>query len=76
MRHVPWFTLAVSIVFFMTPLGQSIVQSVFYSGEALSNSIGQFLLLVVAGIVIALALLECGIKYFVRRRRAPDVARG
>ena len=76
MRHIPWFTLAASIVFFMTPLGQSIVQSVFYSGEALANSIGQFMLLVVAGVVLALALLECGIKYYIRQRRARCAARG
>ncbi len=68
MRHVPWFTLAATIVFFITPLGQSILQSAFYSGEVLSNSIGQFMLMAVAGIVVAVAALECGIKYYMRRR--------
>jgi hypothetical protein len=76
MRHVPWFTLAATAVFFITPLGQSILQSAFYSGEQLANSIAQFMLMVVAGIVVALALLEWGIKYYIRRRRARMVARG
>jgi hypothetical protein len=68
MRHVPWFTLVATAVFFITPLGQSILQSSFYSGEGLANSIGQFMLMVVAGIVAALALLEWAIKYYLRRR--------
>jgi len=70
MRHVPWFTLAATAVFFMTPLGQSILQSAFYSGEGLANSLGQFLLLCVLGIVAALALLEWTFKFVLRRRRA------
>lgn len=76
MRHVPWFTLAATAIFFMTPLGQSLLQSAFYSGEQLANSIAQFMLMVVAGIVVALAALEWGIKYYIRRRRARTVARG
>ena len=75
MRHVPWFTLAAAILFFLSPLGQSILQSAFYSGERLSNSIAQFMLMVVAGIAVALALLEWGIKYSIRRR-ARSAARG
>lgn len=75
MRHVPWFTLAAAAIFFLTPLGQSMLQSAFYSGEQLANSIAQFMLMIVAGIVVALAALEWGIKYYIRRR-ARTVARG
>lgn len=76
MRHVPWFALAATAIFFMTPLGQSLLQSAFYSGEQLANSIAQFMLMVVAGIVVGLALLEWGIKYYIRRRRARLLAGG
>jgi hypothetical protein len=68
MRHVPWFTLAATAVFFITPLGQSMLQSAFTSGEQLANSIAQFMLMVVAGIAVAFALMEWGIKYYMRRR--------
>jgi hypothetical protein len=76
MRHVPWFTLVAVAGFIISPLGQSMLDSAFYSGERLANNIAQFMLMVVAGIAGALALLECGIKYYIRRRRARFVARG
>jgi ammonia channel protein AmtB len=76
MRHVPWFTLAAIVVFFITPLGQSMLESAFYSGERLANNIAQFMLMVVAGIVVALAALEWAIKYYIRRRRARMLVRG
>jgi hypothetical protein len=76
LRHVPWLTSAATAVFFLTPLGQSILDSAFYSGERLSNSIAQFMLIVVVGVAIALAALECGIKYYTHRRRARFVTRG
>lgn len=75
MRHVPWFTLAATAIFFMTPLGQSLLQSAFYSGEQLANSIAQFMLMIVAGIVVALAALEWTVKTYIRRRTR-TVARG
>ena len=70
MRHVPWITLAVIIVFFLIPFGRDLLYLAFVSGEQLSNSIAQFMLMVVAGIALALALLEWGVKFLLRRRRA------
>ena len=70
MRHVPWITLAATIVFFLLPFGRDLLYLVFVSGEQLSNSLAQFMLMVVAGIVLALALLEWGVKLLLRRRRA------
>jgi hypothetical protein len=70
MRHVPWITLAATVVLFVLPFGRDLLYLAFGSGEQLSNNIAQFMLLVVAGIVLALALLEWGIKYLLRRHRA------
>ena len=70
MRHVPWITLAATVVFFLIPFGRDLLYLAFVSGEQLSNSIAQFMLLVILGIVIALALLEWGVKFLLRRRRA------
>ncbi len=69
MRHIPWITLAVAIVFFVSPPGASLIQQAFLSGEQLSNNIGQFVFLIVLGIVIALAALEWFIKYYLRRAK-------
>jgi len=69
MRHVPWITLVATILFFASWFGQDLLRQAFVSGEALANSIAQFMLLVILGIVIALALLEWGIKFLLRRHR-------
>lgn len=52
MRHVPWITLTVTVVFFLSPHGQDLLRRAFVSGEQLANSIAQFMLLVILGIVI------------------------
>jgi hypothetical protein len=70
MRHVPWITLVATALFFVIWFGQDLLRQAFLSGEQLANSIAQFMLLVVAGIVLALALLEWGVKFLLRRRRA------
>ena len=69
MRHVPWITLAATVVFFLIPFGRDLLYLAYVSGEQLSNSIAQFMLLVVLGIIVALALLEWVIKVLIRRRR-------
>ncbi len=74
MRHIPWMTLVMGAVFFVTPLGQSIIQGAFFSGERLSNSISQFILLCVTGIIVAAAAVEWGIKAYLRRRRSRPAA--
>lgn len=70
MRHVPWLTLIATVVFFVLLFGRDLLYLAFVSGEQLSNHLAQFMLLVVAGIVLALALLEWGVKVLLRRRRA------
>ena len=76
MRHVPWITIVITAVLFVSWYGQSLLHQAFVSGEGLANSLAQFMLLCAQGIVAALALLEWGIKYYIRRRRArtaPDL---
>ncbi len=68
MRHVPWVTLILAVIFCVTPPAQSIIHSAFFSGEQLANSISQFILLCCIGIVCAAAAIEWGLKAYLRRR--------
>ena len=70
MRHVPWFTLAALAAVAISPLGQSVIHSAFFSGEQLSRTLGQFLLEVILAIAAGVALLEWTIRYFLRKRRS------
>jgi hypothetical protein len=63
MRHVPWITLVATAIIFVSWFGQDLLRQAFISGEQLANSIAQFMLLVILGIIIALALLEWGVKF-------------
>jgi hypothetical protein len=76
MRLVPWFTLAAAAVFAVSPLGQEVVHSSFYSGEQLSRTLGQFVLAIVASIALALAPIEIAARHYIRRRRNKQVAGG
>jgi len=69
MRLVPWFTLVAAALAAVSPLGQDVYRSAFVSGEAISNSIGQFLLLVMLAIAAACAAIEFGVRLWLRRRR-------
>ena len=69
MRLVPWITLVAAGVVAMSPLGQDIYHSSFVSGEQLSNSIGQFLLLMMLSGAVACALVETGFRFWLQRRR-------
>jgi hypothetical protein len=68
MRLVPWITLAAAVVLFITPLGHEVIQSSFYSGEQLSRTIGQFMLMCILGGVVVLAAIEWGVRFYLRRR--------
>jgi hypothetical protein len=70
MRLVPWITLAAAAALFISPLGQDVIQSSFYSNEQLSRTIGQFLLMCILGGAIVLAAIEWGVRFYLQRRRA------
>jgi hypothetical protein len=69
MRLVPWFTLVAAVLVAVSPIGQDVYHSSFVSGEAISNSIGQFLLTVMLAIAAVCAAVEIGVRYWLRRRR-------
>ena len=73
---MPWFTLAALIVVAISPLGQDVIHSSFFSGEQLSRSIGQFMFATGLAIASALGLAECTIRYYLRKRRSKQVAGG
>jgi hypothetical protein len=66
----PWITLAAGAVFVISPFGQSLIHSAFYSGEQLAHSLSEFLLLVMALIWAGLVLLEWLLRVYMLRRRA------
>lgn len=70
MRQWPWITLVAALLVAVSPLGQSVFDGAFVSGEQLSRSIAQFLLTIGLAIFIGLGFIEWLIKWYVRRRRA------
>ena len=69
MRLVPWFTLVATALVAVSPLGQDVYHSSFVSAEGISNSIGQFLLMVMLAGAAGCALIEIGVRYWFARRR-------
>ena len=65
----PWITLAAGPVFVISPFGQSIIYSAFYSGEQLARSLSEFLLLMIGLIWAGLVLLEWLLRVYMLRRR-------
>lgn len=70
MRNWPWVTTIATIAFALSPLGRDIFYGAFISGEQLARSLSQFILIVVALIVVALVVAECLFKWMWRRRQA------
>ena len=65
----PWIALAAGPVFVISPFGQSLIHSAFYSGEQLARSLSQFLLLMIGLIWTGLVLLEWLLRVYMLRRR-------
>lgn len=76
LRHTPWFTLAALVIFFFLPLGQSLIQTQFFSGEQLARSINELVLLIVFGIAATLALVECLVRYYFYKSRNKTAPHG
>jgi hypothetical protein len=66
----PWIALAAGPIFMISPFGQSLLHSAFYSGEQLARSLSQFMLMMVALVWAGLVLLEWLVRIFMLRRRA------
>ncbi len=69
LNRLPWITVVLAVLFCFTPLAWEIYHGAFISGEAISNSLSQFLLIVVIGIAIVLLIVETLIRWWWRRRR-------
>jgi hypothetical protein len=69
MRLVPWITLVAVAIVAISPLGQDVYHSSFVSSESISNNIGRFLLAVIISAAAGCALIEIGVRYWLRRRR-------
>jgi hypothetical protein len=64
----PWISLTLGPVFVISPFGQSLIHSAFYSGEQLARSLSEFLLMMIGLIWVGLVLLEWLVRVFLRRR--------
>jgi hypothetical protein len=70
----PWIAGLVTLAAIFNPLGLAVINATF-TGEQLARSIGQMLFFIGLGGVVALALVEFGIrKYLMYRRRRRDTA--
>jgi hypothetical protein len=66
--------LAVAVAL-MPPISESI-HAMLYSGEQLARTLSQFVLMVFGGIVLALAIIEWGVRVYVARRRSVGTSAG
>ncbi len=65
MRTLPWITVVLALLLALNPLGLDVIHSAFMSNEALSRNIWQPIVLIVAGVLLAVGVVE----WQVRRTR-------
>jgi hypothetical protein len=70
MTRWPWISLLLAVLIVISPVGREIVHDAFYSGEALSRNIAQFVLSIALGIAVLIAALESLVRLTISRRRA------
>lgn len=68
MFRVPWITLILFALICLSPIGQEVYRSL-HSGEQLSRSMSQIVLMIYLPIVGLLILAEAGIRLLTLRRR-------
>jgi hypothetical protein len=66
MKRWPWTTIVLAAVVLLNPVGISIMNAAFFSGEQLSSNIWQPIALIAIFVLLALIALE----WFIRKRRA------
>ncbi len=66
MSRLPWITSALALVAALNPIGLEFLRSAFWSGEQLSRNIAQPIVYTAIGVLIALAILETLVKYWLR----------
>jgi len=70
MTRWPWISLLLAVLIVISPLGREIIHDAFYSGEALSRSIAQFLVYIGLGVAVLIIALEWLVRLIISRRRA------
>jgi hypothetical protein len=64
MKRWPWITMLLTAAVALNPLGLDIIETAFFSGEALSRNIWQPIVLCAAAIFAVLI----GLEWWIRRR--------
>ena len=70
MTRWPWISLLLAVLIVISPLGRELIHDAFYSGEALSRSIAQFLVYIGLGVAVLIIALEWLVRLIISRRRA------
>ncbi len=66
----PWITIVLALALALLPLVNDIIHSAFFSGEQLARSLGKLVLVEFVGVVLVVALIEWGTRWYAARRRA------
>jgi hypothetical protein len=68
MVRVPWISLTLVVLVCVSPLGQEVYRGL-NSGEQLSRSMSQIIILIYGPILLLIALAEWGIRMWINARR-------
>jgi hypothetical protein len=68
MTRWPWITIALVILIAASPLGQEVYRG-FHSGEQLSRSMSQIVIMIYGPILALIVLTEWGIRMWINARR-------
>lgn len=66
MNRMPWITFVIAAIAALNPVGLEFLRNAFWSGEQLSRNIAQPIVFAGIAILIAFAVLEMLIKYWLR----------
>jgi hypothetical protein len=70
----PWISMLLAVLVIISPLGRDILHDAFFSGEALSRNIAQFVLLIGLAILVVITAIEWLVRMIISRRRARGAA--
>jgi hypothetical protein len=68
-RFVPWISLLIAIAVVLGPPGQEVIRGLS-SGEQLSRSISQAVIMVAGVVLVLLAVIELAVRIYFKRRAA------
>jgi hypothetical protein len=68
MNRVPWISLVLVVLICVSPLGQEVYRGLS-SGEQLSRSMSQIVILIYGPILLLIVLAEWGIRMWINARR-------